>query len=57
VQEAGLIMFGHMLGLSRELALTVSMAKRMREVLWGVVSLASWQWGEGRRLRVAARKP
>jgi hypothetical protein len=33
------------------------MAKRMREVLWGVVSLASWQWVEGRRLRVAARKP
>ncbi len=57
VQEAGLIMFGHTLGLSRELALTVSIAKRMREVLWGVVSLASWQWVEGRRLRVAARKP
>ncbi len=57
VQEAGLILFGTTLGLSRELALAVSMAKRLREVLWGVASLASWQWLEGRRLRVAARNP
>ncbi len=55
VQEAGLIMFGATLGVSRELALAVSMAKRLREVLWGVASLASWQWLEGRRLRIAAR--
>lgn len=57
VQEAGLIMFGYTLGLSRELALAVSMAKRIREVLWGIVSLASWQWLEARRLRVHARMP
>jgi putative membrane protein len=52
VQEAGLIVFGHALGISSELALAVSMAKRMREVLWGLSSLISWQWMEGRRLRV-----
>jgi putative membrane protein len=57
VQEAGLILFGAPLGISRELALAVSMAKRLREVLWGVASLASWQWLEGRRLRFAARNP
>jgi putative membrane protein len=57
VQEAGLILFGATLGLSRELALAVSMAKRLREVLWGLASLASWQWLEGRRLRVAAGNP
>jgi putative membrane protein len=50
VQEAGLVLFGHTLGLSSELALAVSMAKRTREVLWGVASLVSWQWLEGRRL-------
>ena len=57
VQEAGLVLFGHALGISGELALAVSMAKRMREVLCGVPSLMSWQWAEGRRLRTLARNP
>lgn len=52
VQEAGLMLFGHVLGISGELALAVSMAKRMREVLCGLPSLASWQWLEVRRLRL-----
>jgi putative membrane protein len=51
IQEAGLVLFGHALGISSELALAVSMAKRMREVLCGLPSLMSWQWLEGRRLR------
>ena len=51
VQEAGLVLFGHALGISSELALAVSMAKRMREVLCGLPALASWQWLEGRRLQ------
>jgi putative membrane protein len=51
VQEAGLVLFGHLLGISSELALAISMAKRLREVLCGVPSLVSWQWLEGRRLR------
>jgi putative membrane protein len=50
VQEAGLVVFGHALGISGELALAVSMAKRTREVLCGVPALLSWQWLEGRRL-------
>lgn len=51
VQEAGLVLFGHALGISGELALAVSMAKRLREVLCGLPALISWQWSEGRRLR------
>jgi len=51
VQEAGLVLFGHALGIGPELALAVSLAKRMREVLCGVPPLLSWQWLEGRRLR------
>jgi putative membrane protein len=51
VQEAGLVIFGHALGISGELALAVSMAKRMREVLCGLPSLLSWQWMEGRRFQ------
>jgi putative membrane protein len=50
VQEATLVLFGHLLGISGELALAVSMAKRMREILCGIPSLISWQWMEGRRL-------
>jgi putative membrane protein len=51
VQEAGLVLFGHIVGLSGEMALAVAMVKRMREVIWGVPFLLSWQWAEGRRLR------
>jgi putative membrane protein len=51
VQEAGLVLFGHALGISSELALAVSMAKRVREVLCGLPALLSWQWLEGRRLQ------
>ena len=50
VQEAGLVLFGHALGISSELALAISMAKRVREVLCGLPALLSWQWIEGRRL-------
>jgi putative membrane protein len=51
VQEAGLVLFGHALGISSEMALAVSMAKRLREVLCGLPALLSWQWLEGRRLQ------
>jgi putative membrane protein len=57
VQEAGLVLFGQMLGVSGELALAVSMAKRMREVVCGLPSLLSWQWAEGRRLRRVPQNP
>jgi hypothetical protein len=50
VQEAGLVLFGHALGVGGELALSVSMAKRMRELVWGLPPLLSWQWSEARRL-------
>ena len=55
VQEAGLVLFGHALGISGELALAVSMAKRLREVLCGLPALMSWQWLEGRRLQGSMR--
>ncbi len=51
VQEAGLVVFGHALGVGGEMALAVSMVKRMREVLCGVPALLSWQWQEARRLK------
>ena len=56
VQEVTLVLVGHLLGVSSELALAVSMAKRIREVLCGVPALLSWQWMEGRRLRRVASR-
>jgi putative membrane protein len=53
VQEAGLIVFGHVVGIGSEMALAVAMVKRMREVVWGIPFLLSWQWTEGRRLHRA----
>jgi putative membrane protein len=55
VQEAALVVFGRTFGIDAELALAVSMAKRVREVLLGVVSLLSWQWMEGRQIHQAWR--
>jgi putative membrane protein len=49
VQEASLVGFGALLGVNGDLALALSLVKRMREVLFGVPALASWYWVEGRR--------
>jgi putative membrane protein len=54
VQEGALMLFGQAFGISPELALAVSMAKRMREIICGLPSLLSWQWVEARRLLKAA---
>jgi putative membrane protein len=53
VQEAALVLFGHALGVSTELALAVSAVKRAREVLCGVPPLLWWQLQEARRLRAS----
>jgi uncharacterized membrane protein YbhN (UPF0104 family) len=42
VQEAGLIGVGLLLGLGPDVALALSLAKRMREVLFGLPSLLAW---------------
>lgn len=55
VQEAALVVFGRTFGIDAELALAVSMAKRVREVSLGVVSLLTWQWMEGRQIHQAWR--
>ncbi len=49
VQEASLMAFGTLLGIDAELALALSLVKRMREVLFGTPALLSWYWVEGRR--------
>jgi putative membrane protein len=49
-QESGMVLFGALLGLPADLALAVSLTKRVRELALGLPGLAAWQWVEGRRL-------
>jgi uncharacterized membrane protein YbhN (UPF0104 family) len=49
-QEGGMVLFGALLGLPADLALAISLAKRVRELALGLPGLAVWQWVEGRRL-------
>ena len=44
VQEAGLVGFGYLLGLGSDASIALSLAKRMREILFGVPALVYWQW-------------
>lgn len=54
-QEAGFVLFGRLFGVDTEVALALSLAKRLRELLCGLPALLSWQWLEMRRLRHPAR--
>ena len=49
VQEATLVGVGHLLGINGDLALALSLANRMREIIFGTPALLSWYWIEGRK--------
>lgn len=49
VQEAGFVLFGKLLGLPPDAAVALSLAKRVRELGYGIPALLSWQWAETRR--------
>jgi len=48
--EGGLVLFGALLGLPADVALAISLSKRVRELVLGLPGLFVWQWVEGRRL-------
>lgn len=48
LQEVGLLALGAVLGINGPTALALSLAKRMRDILFGVPSLLTWQWLETR---------
>ena len=50
VQEGGYMLFGAMLGVPPEAGLALSLAKRLRELIFGLPAVAHWQYVEGRRL-------
>jgi putative membrane protein len=49
VQEGGFILVGGLFGVAPDLALALSMLKRLRELTIGAVGVALWQWAEIRR--------
>ena len=49
-QEGGFILFGAAAGLSADVAIALSLARRVRLVGLGVPALLTWQWVEGKRL-------
>jgi putative membrane protein len=53
VQEAAVLLFGYLAGVNGDVALSLALVKRMREILFGVPALLSWQWLEARQLRQA----
>ncbi|QJE01831.1 hypothetical protein HH212_18865 [Massilia forsythiae] len=50
VQEAAMLLFGHLAGVGGDVALSLALVKRMRELLTGIPALLSWHWFETRRL-------
>lgn len=51
VQEGGYVAIGALIGIPAEIALVLSLASRIRDIVVGVPALAIWQLSEGRGLR------
>ncbi|MGJ7917806.1 lysylphosphatidylglycerol synthase domain-containing protein [Massilia sp. LXY-6] len=51
VQEAATILFGHLAGVGGEVALSLALVKRMREIVLGIPALLSWHYFEARQWR------
>ena len=49
-REGGFVLFGALFGLPADIALAISLTKRVRELSLGVPGLIVWQWVEGRHL-------
>jgi len=50
VQEGGLVLLGHLMGLAPETALALSLVKRVPDLALGLPGLLAWHWLEVRRL-------
>jgi len=48
-REGGFVLFGALFGLPADIALTIPLTKRVRELALGLPGLTVWQWVEGRR--------
>lgn len=50
VQEAGYVGIGALFNIPPDLALSISLLRRGKDLVWGVPILLAWQWREVRRL-------
>jgi putative membrane protein len=50
VQEGGLVLLGHLMGIAPETALALSLVKRVPDFALGLPGLLAWHWLEWRRL-------
>ncbi|HZI32513.1 MAG TPA: hypothetical protein VFF11_09235, partial [Candidatus Binatia bacterium] len=50
VQEAGFVLFGHLLGLKPDVAVALAVIRRCRDLLLYAPGLVFWQMQEGRWL-------
>jgi putative membrane protein len=57
VQEAAVLLFGYLAGVGGDVALSLALVKRMREIVLGLPALLSWDWFEARRLRRTGPAP
>jgi len=57
VQEGALMLLGALIGLPTEVALGLSLVKRVREIVLGVPALLVWQVVEGQRIFTRAPRP
>jgi len=55
VQEGGYILLGNLLGIPGDMALALSLVRRVRELALGIPGLVAWQFIEARRLWRSAR--
>jgi putative membrane protein len=51
VQEGGYILLGNLLGIPGDMALALSLLRRVRELASGIPGVAAWQFVEARQLR------
>jgi putative membrane protein len=55
VQEAAVVLLAQIFGVDRDVALSLALVKRMRELIFGCAALVSWQLAEVARTRAAAQ--
>jgi putative membrane protein len=51
LHEAGVMLLASLAGITSDVGLSLALIKRMREVLFGIPALLSWQWVEASQLR------
>lgn len=57
IQEGGFVLLGTVLGVAPDVALSLALGRRLRQVAIGLPVLGSWQWFERHHRRLGPRQP